>query len=112
MPPKPAKTSAATNDKSSGERVRGGLTATILSTATKLAVDARLQLREDPARALLLAVESVERTEKHEGGILPEAAEVHVGLLDAYKAALPGAKAEHDNGQEYRRYPGISLGQA
>ncbi|HWB02724.1 MAG TPA: WD40 repeat domain-containing serine/threonine-protein kinase [Verrucomicrobiales bacterium] len=44
-----------------------------LATATKLAGDARLEIKKDPARALLLAVEAVEATQRREGGVLPEA---------------------------------------
>ena len=46
-----------------------------ISTATQLALEARNQVREDPARALLLAVESVEQTERRSGGILTESVE-------------------------------------
>ena len=64
----------------------------LISTATKLAADARLQVDENATRALLLAVESVEMTEKI--GVLPEAAssmmEVlqKVGGLDATPGGL------------------------
>ncbi len=46
-----------------------------ISTATRLAMDARLSVTEDPGRALLLAVESVEHTERESIGVLPDAAE-------------------------------------
>ena len=44
-----------------------------IATATKLAGEARLQIDEDPTRALLLAVEAVEMTEQTSLGVLPEA---------------------------------------
>jgi WD40 repeat protein len=46
-----------------------------ISTATKLAADARLLVREDPALALLLAVESVEMTKGINQMVLQEAAD-------------------------------------
>jgi WD40 repeat protein/predicted Ser/Thr protein kinase len=63
------------------ERAVGSLTTTNeqletslrIATATKLAGEARLQINEDPTRALLLAVESVEMTEHTSLGVLPEA---------------------------------------
>jgi WD40 repeat protein len=48
-------------------------TALRIATATKLAGDARFQIAEDPARALLLAVEAVKTTQETLGGVLPEA---------------------------------------
>lgn len=50
-----------------------------ISTATKLAGDARLQVTEDANRALLLALEAVEMTE--DLGVLPEAASSLMGVL-------------------------------
>ena len=64
----------------------------LVSTATKLAADARLQVEENATRALLLAAESVEMTEKR--GVLPEAASSmmdvlqKVGGLDATPGGL------------------------
>ena len=46
-----------------------------VSTATKLAMRARLEVHEDSGRALLLAVEAAEMTEEATGSVLPEAAE-------------------------------------
>ena len=63
-----------------------------IATATKLAGDARLQVEENPSRALLLAVESVEMMEHQ--GVLPESAAAltdvlqRVGGLDASARGL------------------------
>ncbi len=62
-------------------------TALRVSTATKLAGDARLQVSEDPARALLLAVESVEMTRRTPIGPLPEAASALMGVLQEVSGA-------------------------
>jgi WD40 repeat protein len=68
------------------------------ATATKLAGDARLQVQEDPNRALLLAVESVKMTEP--AGVLPEAASALMTVLskaggwDASQGSLRGAYSE------------------
>ena len=56
------------------------LEATLLeANATRLAADARLQVEDDPIRAILLAVEAVELSERRGGEVLPEAVE---SLLD------------------------------
>jgi len=44
-----------------------------ISDATQLAMEARLQVKNEPALGLLLAVESVEQTERNQLGVLPEA---------------------------------------
>jgi WD40 repeat protein/predicted Ser/Thr protein kinase len=61
---------AVVNLTSTNDRLETSLR---IATATKLAGEARLQIDEDPSRALLLAVESVEMTEHTSLGVLPEA---------------------------------------
>ncbi len=54
-----------------------------ISMATKLAGDARMQVSEDPVRALLLAVEATEVTEHTTAGVLPEAASSLTSVLQS-----------------------------
>ncbi|HWB06473.1 MAG TPA: serine/threonine-protein kinase [Verrucomicrobiales bacterium] len=78
------------------------------ATATKLAGDARLQVSEDPNRALLLAVESVKMTQPSR--VLPEAASALMSVLtkaggwDASQGAMLGIYVEaHISFREFHR---------
>jgi WD40 repeat protein/tRNA A-37 threonylcarbamoyl transferase component Bud32 len=72
-----------------------------VSTATKLAGDARLQVEEEPTRALLLAVAAVEMTEKTSVGILPEAFSSLTSVLQkvgGFDASALGVQESYDDG--------------
>lgn len=72
-----------------------------VSIATKLAGDARLQVEEEPARALLLAAAAVEMTEKSEAGVLPEAASALIAVLGkvgGFDISALGVQPTYDDG--------------
>lgn len=75
-----------------------------ISTATRLASDARLQVNENATRALLLATESVEMTETMPGGALPEAA----SALTAVLQQVGGSNVSVRRGEEPRENPFIT----
>jgi len=75
------------------ERIEQGLR---IATATKLAGDARLQVEENPSRALMLAVESIEMMEP--SGVLPESASALTDVLQrtgGLDATAGGLQAEY-----------------
>ena len=83
-----------------------------VSTATKLAGDARLQVEEEPTRALLLAVAAVEMTEKTGVGILPEAASALTSVLQkvgGYDASALGVQEAYDDALLAERLAGRNL---
>ncbi|MEZ5302943.1 MAG: protein kinase [Verrucomicrobiales bacterium] len=80
-------------------------------TATKLALDARFQVAEDPARALLLAVEAAESTERLHAGVLPEAADALTEVLQKVSGRdiSPEGPAHGGGGEPHQPVPGAGI---